>query len=309
MPSLLRLEELSYPQLDCLARKTTIFFLPISPLEEHGPHLPIGVDAFNAAYFAQLAAEGFLAQKRDWTCVLCPLLPVGTNVFRHIGSLRVRTRVVRDLVFDHGASLARYGFRWLVVTSAHGGPRHLVALEEACEKVSRKFGAKMICLTAGMAVDLLTGKFLAEIEQKRGLKFTDQERNWLLHDYHAGWWETSMMLLLRPELVDAAYTQLPPILVKLTRARSRYIPTLGKGLGYFGVPGQASAQFAQLTSQIFREKGVALLLRWIGGENVAAEVHSIFYRLLIFRTAFRRWVAAFLILAAGIGLALYFAAR
>ena len=118
-----------------------------------------------------------------------------------------------------------------------------------------------------------------------------------------------MMLLLRPELVDAAYTRLPPILVKLTQARSRYIPTLGKGQGYFGVPGQASAPFAELTSQIFQEKGVALLLRWIQGENVAPEVHSVFYRLLIFRATFRRWVAAILILAAGIGLAFYFAAR
>jgi len=36
----IQMEELSWKQIEGLDKKKTIFFLPISPLEEHGPHLP-----------------------------------------------------------------------------------------------------------------------------------------------------------------------------------------------------------------------------------------------------------------------------
>jgi len=42
--NIIRLEELSWKQIDALNREKTIFFQPISLLEEHGPHLPIGMD-------------------------------------------------------------------------------------------------------------------------------------------------------------------------------------------------------------------------------------------------------------------------
>ena len=40
----IKLEELNWKQVDELDRDKTIIFLPISPLEEHGPHLPVGTD-------------------------------------------------------------------------------------------------------------------------------------------------------------------------------------------------------------------------------------------------------------------------
>jgi len=55
--SLYRLEELNSPQLSDLAAANAVVILPISPLEEHGPHLPLGTDAMHASHFAGLAAE------------------------------------------------------------------------------------------------------------------------------------------------------------------------------------------------------------------------------------------------------------
>ena len=42
------LEEMSSFALDRLDRARTVIMLTVSPLEEHGPHLPVGVDAFTA---------------------------------------------------------------------------------------------------------------------------------------------------------------------------------------------------------------------------------------------------------------------
>src|SRR5262249_54428041 len=55
--SVYRLEEMSTPALDALDRERTVAVLTVSPLEEHGPHLPVGVDAFAARHFAETIAE------------------------------------------------------------------------------------------------------------------------------------------------------------------------------------------------------------------------------------------------------------
>jgi hypothetical protein len=45
---MIKFEELNWKELDALDREKTIFFLPISPMEEHGPHLSLGTDLFSA---------------------------------------------------------------------------------------------------------------------------------------------------------------------------------------------------------------------------------------------------------------------
>ena len=47
---ILNLEELSHTAVAGLNPATTVLFLSVSPLEEHGPHLPLGVDIFSAEY-------------------------------------------------------------------------------------------------------------------------------------------------------------------------------------------------------------------------------------------------------------------
>src|SRR5207244_13470900 len=55
------LEEMSMPSLDALDRERTLVVLTASPLEEHGPHLPLGVDAFTARHFAREVADSLVA--------------------------------------------------------------------------------------------------------------------------------------------------------------------------------------------------------------------------------------------------------
>ena len=43
----------------------------------------------------------------------------------------MRARTVRNAALDYGAALARQGFRYILLSNGHAGPRHVVALEEA----------------------------------------------------------------------------------------------------------------------------------------------------------------------------------
>ena len=72
-----RLEELSSPALDALDRERTVIILSVSPLEQHGPHLPLGVDAFTARQFAESVAERLTATRPGWAAVLAPPLYLG----------------------------------------------------------------------------------------------------------------------------------------------------------------------------------------------------------------------------------------
>jgi creatinine amidohydrolase len=50
---ILRLAELSYTALDALDRERTAIIFTVSPLEEHGPHLPVGTDLFEAEFIGE----------------------------------------------------------------------------------------------------------------------------------------------------------------------------------------------------------------------------------------------------------------
>ena len=105
------LEEMSTPALDALDRARTVVLLTISPLETHGPHLPVGVDAFAARHFAETIAGRLVAARPGWSAVLAPTLHLGSFTFDSVGTVAVRQRVVRDALVDYGRAFARAGFR------------------------------------------------------------------------------------------------------------------------------------------------------------------------------------------------------
>jgi creatinine amidohydrolase len=280
------IERLTCAEIDNLDRNKTLFLIAISPLEEHGPHLPVGVDAFNADFFARLAAELVVKTHPDFDVALFPLMPVGTQVYKYIGSFQVKPATVYDLTYGVGRSMARYGFKFIFVFSAHGTPRQIVAIEAACRKLSRKYKIKAHSLTGALTAKFLKGEMYDDIARELGRTFTEQEKELLRYDYHAGWWETSMMLKIMPDLVNKNYGQLKPYLKN---------PATGKALtpevrwqGYIGSPARATPEFAVASIKIFSRETVQLISRCIKGENISDELASPFFKYPIFRPFFKR---------------------
>jgi creatinine amidohydrolase len=232
-----RLEEMSTPALDALDRDRTLVLLPVSPLEEHGPHLPVGVDAFAARHFAEALAERITAARPGLVGRAGPDPAPGLVHVRHRRHGRIRQRVVRDAVVDYGASLARAGFRWIVVANGHGGPGHLVALEEASAIVSRRHRVTMASVSGYLAWQFLRGRYLPAIEDALGRGLSAEERAAFADDAHGGLWETSLMLWLRPDLVANDYRDLPAARYSLARRLVPNYPLRGGGQGYVGPSG------------------------------------------------------------------------
>lgn len=296
-----RLEELSTPGLDALDRERTVVILSVSPLETHGPHLPLGVDAFTARYFSEAIAERVVASRPGWAVVLAPTLHLGSFTFDTVGTVRVRQRVVRDVVVDYGRALARAGFRHILVSNGHGGPGHLVALEEAAAIVSRRHRVTMASFTGHLAWEFLRGRLLPRIEAGLGRPLSPVEREAFAEDAHGGWWETSIMLALRPDLVDDGYRTLPAARYSLRERLVPNYPLRHGGRGYVGHPALADPAFARATTEVLLAEAMTVVDGLLDGRIRPSERRSPFFVIPFFRTNFRRVAGA--VAAAGAVLA------
>jgi creatinine amidohydrolase len=283
-----RLEEMSMPALDGLDRARTLVILTVSPLEEHGPHLPLGVDAFTARHFAELIAGRLVTERPGWAVVLAPTLYLGSFTFEGVGTVSVRQRVVRDTLVDYGQSLARAGFRHVLIANGHAGPTHLTALDEAAAIVSRRHRVRMASLSGHLAWGFRNGRFLDDVERALGRALTEAERTAFAQDAHGGWWETSMMLMLRPELVDGGYRQLPPAIYGLPARLRRNYPLRDGGQGYVGHPALAGVDFAKATTDVLMNASLELVNGLLDGRIEPSERRSPFTLVPFFRTNFWR---------------------
>ncbi|HEV2245140.1 MAG TPA: creatininase family protein, partial [Terriglobia bacterium] len=101
-----RLEELTYTQVEALDRARVAVLLSVSPLEEHGPHLPVGTDLLTSGAICANLAERIIEAKPGWTVLIGPSIPIGASAFDSAGTLLARARTVRNVTLDYGASLA-----------------------------------------------------------------------------------------------------------------------------------------------------------------------------------------------------------
>ncbi len=305
---LLQAQEITYTDVQKFPADRSIAFLSASALEVHGPHLPLGMDMFMARWMAEETARRFAEAHSDWTVVLYPHIPLGTDELPLPGSIDGTQQTVYRALLAHGASLAQTGFGYAVVTNGHGGPRHAAALEAACRTTSRRHGIQMFSPSIAVLHGIVSGPRHDQIASNLGRPLTEKERQGLLHGEHAATMETSFALAERPEQVDERYRELeqlnPPSFRPLAAAGKIAAPLFGSGAdrvtevsdslaggvgwmlnaryGYGGEPvtyqGDPSAASAELGHAI-RETMVQGCLEYVekvtGGDLSAEEVRSI----------------------------------
>jgi creatinine amidohydrolase len=247
----------------------------------------VGTDVFHSEFFNQELAKRILAEKPGWTVLIGPPIPIGSSAFDHAGTLLVRPRTVRNATLDYGAALARHGFRFILVTNAHAGPRHLVALEEAAAVVSRRYGVRMFSVSGPVLWGFLRGKFADRVEPLLGRPLTSEERTAIRGDSHGGMWETALLMRSRPELVDAGYSQLPPVRFALLDVfRKNYPLRLGNQLGYVGSPAAATLEFGEVARRLLLDVTWEVVRPVFDVQDETWWQTSWFYKVPFLRTAF-----------------------
>ena len=171
--------ELSWPAAQRRLDDVDVALLPVGSLEQHGPHLPLDVDAHDADRLCQDVARACRLPRP----LVLPLVPYGVS-YHHDdfpGTVSVSPDTLSKLVYEIGISVSRQGVLKLVIINGHGGNEP--ALNFAAQMINRDAGI-FTCVDTGETSD-------AEVEQ---LAETP-------NDAHAGEIETSTTLAFRPELV------------------------------------------------------------------------------------------------------------
>ena len=175
-------DELTWQDFQTLDRERSVAVLPVAATEQHGPHLPLSVDAtINRGVVTRMLE--FLPG--ELPVLVLPALPVGYSPEHGAfpGTLSLGAPLLRQIWFEIGRSVHRAGLRKLLIFNSHGGQ------PQVAEIVARD-------LRAELAMMVVTAHSYA-FGEPAGL-FSEAERR---HGIHGGAIETSQMLHLRPDLV------------------------------------------------------------------------------------------------------------
>jgi creatinine amidohydrolase len=175
-------KDLTHCDFEAIDKDRAVALLPVAAIEQHGPHLPVSVDADINAGIIEAAAR-HLAE--NVPVYVLPLMPVGKSN-EHVafpGTLTLTASTVLALWTDLAESVIRTGFRRIVIFNTHGGQPQLV--DVVVRDLRVRFGVLAVAANSA-ALGLPDGLFTLE-EERFGI--------------HAGAIETSMMLHLCPERV------------------------------------------------------------------------------------------------------------
>jgi creatinine amidohydrolase len=208
-------------------RAKTIVMVTCSPLEVHGPHLPVVTDNLEAESLSIRTMDVLHERDPSLEFVHLPPIYVAADVLPHPGSVMFRSSTITRVLSDLGRSLARQGFVHIWVASFHGGPRHFVPIEVACARTNRRYGTKMLCAFSLLISRLTKGgsELSSILGHLDGVTPED-----LRGDHHGGAIETSMMLHLAGDRVDAGYRRLEQRTVDLKRREAGLPPLAQNGV-------------------------------------------------------------------------------
>jgi creatinine amidohydrolase len=163
-----RLDELDPAGLDARLAETPALVLALGTIEWHSRHLPLGLDLLKAQAVAERTAElagAVLAPPAWWAA--------GGVSFPH--TLRLPAAVTEPVLAAVLAAFADMGFRAICLVNGHYGLENSIAVRRAALAVER-----------ATAVPLADYELLTDLGARGD---------------HAGVWESSLLLPVRPDLV------------------------------------------------------------------------------------------------------------
>ncbi len=162
-------------------RSSAVVILTIGAIEQHGPHLPVGVDALLGQIFLDRALPRLPASAPVY--VAPPIQVAKSNEHTGFtGTLILHRERLRQQIFAVVHQLVEWGFRRIQVLNTHGGNSSLI-----------KSTLRELKLRYDLELGLLPIAFPLDVEQREAL-----------YGIHAGEFETAILMAACPGLVVPA---------------------------------------------------------------------------------------------------------
>jgi creatinine amidohydrolase len=202
------LQEMSWVDVKEYLKTNDMAIIPLGSTEQHGPHLPLGTDDYEAMGISKLISE-------KTGVVIVPVLLVGYSIYHSgfPGTLSLKPETMEAVLFETVEVLIKHGFRRFMFLNYHGGNN--ITHDSVIRRINHT--------TIGIAVGIGIGDSIQKPE--------DEE----FFDWHAGKGETSIMLYLKPESVRMDRAEKPVITftpkVKELQELAKKQPELNNVLG------------------------------------------------------------------------------
>ncbi len=197
-------------------KATQTVIIPVGIVEQHGYHLPLSVDIHNACEIARRVSE-------RTGCFVTPPVHYNFSGGTLPGTINISPQVFSLMLMDIMESLVRQGFRKLVLLLGHAGSESQTAARDAAHHFLRlrsQAQGVLLCVVPFTELSPTIRDAMAS------------------GDYHAGLYETSLMLHWKPELVrmDQAAMDEPEIAEMMRRDPDAYAVTEKQTQSRFEVP-------------------------------------------------------------------------
>ena len=210
------LQEMSWVDVQEYLKTSDMVIIPLGSTEQHGPHMPLGTDSYEAQGMSEIISE-------RTGVIVAPVLWVGYSYYHSgfPGTLSLKPETMEQVLFESAEMLMKYGFRRFMFFNYHGGNN--VVQDKVIQRINHTTESVAVAIGHGGSI------------QKGG----EGE----FFDWHAGKGETSIMLYLRPDLVKMERAEKPEIrftekMQKLAKL-SKTHPELGIVFSaYTGVPAE-----------------------------------------------------------------------
>jgi creatinine amidohydrolase len=172
---------LTWKQVEALDKERTLLVLPTAAIEQHGHHLPLATDTLINNLLLGKALE---RMPDDAPVYALPPVCYGKSN-EHIGfpgTMSMSASTFMAVLRDLGASIKASGFKRVCLYNTHGGN---TALDDVMARDLRaEFGLRTFYLSGGGGASA------------SGLNAQEKA-----YGFHAGEWETSLLLAATPSLV------------------------------------------------------------------------------------------------------------
>ena len=188
------LGELTWLDVEEFLKAHKTVMVPVGSCEQHGPHLPLDTDAYDAFWLSLKAAE------KAQCALVAPPIYYGVSL-HHMdfpGTITLSPQTLEQVAYEVGVCLTKHGFKKILFENGHGG--NTPALEAAAQRIKAETNAFVAIDTVSLIPDFVE-------------KFIETP-----YDAHAVEFETSTTLANRESLVVKERIAKP----QLTLPKSKY---------------------------------------------------------------------------------------
>lgn len=153
--------------------------LPTGAIEQHGPQLPVGVDALLGQIYLDRAIPKLAPEAPIY--VAPPIQAAKSNEHTGFpGTIIIYRESLRQMILATGRQLAEWGFKRMGILNTHGG--NISVIKSALRELNLEYGMEVQVLSYPYKIDIC-----------------DRERT---YGIHANEVESSLMYATTPEMVD-----------------------------------------------------------------------------------------------------------